>query len=64
MIENNVSIVLGFIEIFFFSGICFGFPFLQYTLEEEGVFAEELCESFNVNGSMEMNGFEIMQRYK
>ena len=59
MIENQISIVLGFIEIFFFSGICYGFPFLQYALEEEGVFAEELCENFNLTGTMEMNGFEI-----
>ena len=32
----------GFLEILFFGGIIFGFPFLQYVLEQEGYF-EYLC---------------------
>ncbi len=43
MIENFVSLLFGVVEILFFSGIGFGFPFLQYVLEKELVFYDEMC---------------------
>ena len=61
MIENIASIVLGVFEIFFFSGICYGFPFLQYVLEDEGVFVKELCENLDVssNGTFERKRLKL-----
>ena len=43
MVENYISLLLGLVEILFFSGIGFGFPFIQYILEDEFIFYEEVC---------------------
>ena len=43
MISNFFSLALGFIEMFFFSGIAFGFPFIEYIMKEEGIFYDESC---------------------
>ena len=44
--EVIVSIVTGCLEVLFFGGIIFGFPSLQYVLEQEGYF-EYLCSNSN-----------------
>ena len=43
MISNYVSLFLCFVEIFLFGGLGWGFPFVQYVLEEEFIFSEEKC---------------------
>ena len=30
-----------------FSGICFGFPFIEYIMKDEGIFGKEECEGFD-----------------
>ena len=50
MIENYVSLLFAIVEILFFSGIGFGFPFIQYVFEDEFIFYKEKCgneESFD-----------------
>ena len=48
-LDNFLSLFSGAIEIFCFSGICFGFPFIEYILKDELVFQEEFCEDTNGN---------------
>ena len=48
-LDNFLSLFLGAIEIFSFSGICFGFPFIEFILKDELVFQEEFCEDSNGN---------------
>ena len=48
-LDNFLSLFLGAIEIFCFSGICFGFPFIEFILKDELVFQEEFCEDSNGN---------------
>ena len=43
--ENFLSFVFGAIETFLFSGICFGFPFIEYILKDELVLQDEFCEN-------------------
>ena len=48
--ENILSLVLGSIELFCFSGICFGFPFIEFILKEEQILKDEFCENVDQEG--------------
>ena len=42
-VSNYLSYFISLVEILFFMGAPFGFGFLQYIFEKEGVFWMELC---------------------
>ena len=48
--ENILSLALGAIELFCFSGICFGFPFIEFILKEEQILKDEFCENVDQDG--------------
>ena len=48
--DNILSLVLGSIELFCFSGICFGFPFIEFILREEQILKDEFCENVDQEG--------------
>ena len=54
MIENYVSVIFGIVEIICFSSICFGFPFIQYIMIEEGIFGKVY---FNYQESFRIRNF-------
>lgn len=43
MISNWLAFSFAILEIFFYAGTCYGFGFMQYILEKEGVFWDEKC---------------------
>ena len=42
-VVNGVSMGLGLIEMAVFGCACYGFPYIQYILEEEKLFMTEYC---------------------
>lgn len=40
-----MSVFLGVIEVFCYSGIAFGFPFIEFIMKEDGIFYDEQCYS-------------------
>ena len=42
-ISNYLSYFISIVEMLFYAGVPYGFGFLQYTFEKEGVFWMELC---------------------
>ena len=45
MISNKIAFISGLIEIFLFGGAVYGWGFLQYILEAEEVFWDQLCKN-------------------
>ena len=48
--DNILSFVLWSIELFCFSGICFGFTFIEFILKEEQILKDEFCENVDQDG--------------
>ena len=46
-ISNYLSYLFSMMEILFYGGVPYGFGFLQYIFEKEGVFWKELCYDEN-----------------
>ena len=46
-ISNYLSYIFSMIEILFYGGVPYGFGFLQYIFEKEGLFWKELCYDEN-----------------
>lgn len=49
-IVNAISMGLGLIEMAVFSFAGYGFPYIQYTLEDEKLFMVEYCTEEEISG--------------
>ena len=54
MISNYFSLLLAVVELFGFTGICFGYSFLQFIFMDELILHKEKCQvnDVNINGTL------------
>ena len=46
-VGNYISVLLAMVEMFAYSGINFGFPFIEVIMKKELIFYEEVCSGKN-----------------
>jgi hypothetical protein len=51
-ISNYVSYFLSMVEVLCYAGVPYGFGFIQYIFEREGVFWKELCYDEDLHGAL------------
>lgn len=58
MISNYLAFAFSILEIFLYAGAVYGYGFVQYILEKESIFWDELCfdETKHVNCTLSTNG--------
>jgi len=43
MISNSIAFSFSILEVFLYAGAVYGYGFIQYILEKESIFWNELC---------------------